>query len=82
MVGVSTPPYQPSKASQAACRHLYHRDLVPQMVAVFHLHVAGLFQELASTAFSGAEGKSEQRKTTIFICPFIKQELLHDNLIQ
>lgn len=37
---------------------------------------------MGSTAFEGTEGKSEDRDNATFTCPFIKQELLHDDLIQ
>lgn len=57
--------------------YTYHRGLVPWVVAVFNLHITGPFQKLGSTAFSGAEGKSEQRKTI----PFLHVHLLNKNFM-
>ena len=69
MVGVATLPYWPWPS----------RLSTPVLTAL-----TGLFQELSPLPVEGQEltNQSTARDHTIFTRPFIKQELLHDNLIQ
>lgn len=53
------------------------------MRTVFCLHLRGLFQKLGPQPWKVQRGsESKDRDSATFMCPFIKQVLLHDNLIQ